>query len=102
VFSSLSLVSCNSPKTIRLDFPRLNLSFENNFKIENITKNKYVNCEMTIVDDITPENNLSNIPLEIKGHGNSSFNNQHDKKGFKLNFNKKINPFNLGEEKSDS
>ncbi len=62
------------------------------------TKEYYINCEITILDTETG-NSIGGEVAEIKGRGNSTWNN-FNKKPYKFKFDKKQNLFGYGKEKT--
>ncbi len=62
------------------------------------TKEYYINCEITILDNTGKGDSVGSAVAEIKGRGNSTWN--YDKKPYKFKFDKKQDLFGYGSEKT--
>ncbi|MBR2025063.1 MAG: CotH kinase family protein [Clostridia bacterium] len=76
--------------------PVMSINTENGVDI--LTKEYYINCEITLLDTQTGKS-FANEIAEIKGRGNSTW-EKFDKKPYKFKFDSKQNLFGLGKEKT--
>lgn len=83
-----------SPKSTGL--PVISINVEGNKQIT--SKTEYLSCVITVFDTETGEYHVCEEGAEIRGRGNSTWNN-FDKKPYKFKFNKKQNLFGFGKEK---
>lgn len=91
---TITHVAYFSPKSTGL--PVISINVEGNKQIT--SKTEYLNCVITVFDTETGEYHVCEAGGEIRGRGNSTWQN-FDKKPYKFKFNKKQNLFGFGKEK---
>ena len=67
--------------------------------VDILTKEYYINCEITLLDNTEKGKSVGSAVAEIKGRGNSTW-EKFDKKPYKFKFDKKQNLFGYGKEKT--
>ncbi len=67
--------------------------------VDILTKEYYINCEITLLDNTGNGDSVGSAVAEIKGRGNSTW-EKFDKKPYKFKFDKKQNLFGYGKEKT--
>lgn len=91
---TITLTAYFSPKSTGL--PVISINVEGNKQIT--SKTEYLSCVITVYDTETGEYHVCEESAEIRGRGNSTWNN-FDKKPYKFKFDKKQNLFGFGKEK---
>lgn len=82
-------------KKMIYEYPSIYILTENYKRVS--SKEEYVSCNISVIDNKNPEYSFDNIAAKIKGRGNSTW--DMPKKPYRIKFNEKIDLFGNGEAK---